>query len=55
MRKILRAALIKKNFRVVKVNVGRFDRNVELAQSYGIQLKKGIPTVVILSGSGKVL
>lgn len=49
------AALIKKNFRVVKVNVGRFDRNVELARSYGIQLKKGIPAVAILSGSGKVL
>jgi protein disulfide-isomerase len=49
------APLIAKNFRVVKVNVGRFDRNVDLAEAYGIPLKKGIPAVVVLSGDGKAL
>jgi thioredoxin 1 len=49
------AALIAKNYRVVHVNVGRFDRNVELAESYGVPLRKGIPAVVVLSRQGKVI
>ena len=49
------APLIAKEFRVVKVNVGRFDRNVDLAQSYGVPLKNGIPAIVILSPKNQVL
>jgi len=49
------AALIARNYEVVHVNVGRFDRNVELAESYGVPLKKGIPAVVVLSPQGKVV
>ena len=49
------APLIAKNYRVVKVNVGRFDRNVDVAESYGVPLKKGIPAVVILSQQGKAI
>jgi protein disulfide-isomerase len=49
------APLIAKNFKVVKVNVGRFDRNTDLAASYGVPLKQGIPAVAVLSAQGKVL
>jgi thioredoxin 1 len=49
------APLIAKNFRVVKVNVGRFDRNVDVAESYGVPLKSGIPAVAILSAQGQVV
>ena len=49
------APLIAKNYRVVKVNVGRFDRNVDIAESYGVPLKQGIPAVVVLSQQGKVV
>ena len=49
------APLMQKNFRVVKVDVGRFDRNVDLAEAYGVPLKKGIPAVAVLSPQGKVL
>jgi protein disulfide-isomerase len=49
------AALIQKNFKVVKVNVGRFDRNVDIAESYGVPLKNGIPAVAVLSSQGKVV
>ena len=49
------APLIAKNFKVVKVNVGRFDRNVDIADAYGLPLKKGIPAVVVLSEKGKVM
>ena len=48
------ARLIAKNYKVVKVNVGRFDRNVDIAESYGVPLKSGIPAVAILSDQGKV-
>lgn len=49
------APLIAGKFQVVKVNIGRYDRNVELAQGYGVDLKRGIPTVAILSGKGEVV
>ena len=49
------APLVAKEFKVVKVNVGRFDRNVDLAQSYGVPLEKGIPAVAVLSPKKQVL
>lgn len=49
------APLIAKNFHVLKVNVGKFDRNVDIAEFYGVPLKKGIPAVVVLSAQGKPL
>ncbi len=48
------ATLIDKGFKVVKVDVGRFDRNVDVAEKYGIPLKKGIPTVAVLGADGSV-
>ena len=49
------APLIESEFRVVKVDVGKFDRNVDVADRYGVPLKKGIPAVVILSPEGRAL
>lgn len=49
------APLIAKSFKVVKVDVGRFDRNVDIAERYQVPLKKGIPAVAVLSPQGKLL
>jgi len=49
------AALIEKNFVVVKVDVGRMDKNVDLAQKYGVPVKNGIPALAVLNSRGKVL
>jgi thioredoxin 1 len=49
------APLMARDFRIVKVNVGRFDKNVDIAESYGIPLKKGIPAVAIVSPKNAVL
>lgn len=49
------APLIQRNFRVVKVNVGRFDRNLDLADRYGVPLRQGIPAVAVLSPQGTAL
>jgi thiol-disulfide isomerase/thioredoxin len=41
---------------VVLVDVGRFDKNVDLATGYGAKLKEtGIPYLTVLDGDGKVL
>ena len=47
--------LIAREFRVVKVDVGRYDRNLDVAESYGVPLKKGIPAVVVLSPANEIL
>jgi len=49
------APLIAKNFKVVKVDVGRNDRNIDIAESYGVPLNNGIPAVAVLSEQGKVI
>ncbi|MFC3108412.1 thioredoxin family protein [Undibacterium arcticum] len=49
------AALIDGKFIVVKVDVGQFDKNLELAKSYGNPIKKGIPAAVLLTSDNQVL
>ncbi len=49
------ALLLSRDFKLVKVNVGHFDKNLDVAQSYGVPLDKGIPAVVILSAKNEVL
>jgi protein disulfide-isomerase len=49
------ASLLARDFRIIKVNVGRFDKNLDVANSYGVPLKKGIPTLAIISPENKVL
>jgi protein disulfide-isomerase len=49
------AALIAKSFRLVKVDVGDFDRNLDLAAKYGNPIEKGIPAAVVVSENNKVL
>ncbi|WP_460528953.1 thioredoxin family protein [Chitinimonas naiadis] len=49
------AKLISKEFEVVKVNVGRFDKNLDLDTVYGNPIKRGIPAVVVLAPDQRVL
>src|ERR1700744_3281813 len=49
------APLLAHDFKIVKVSVGHFDQNLEIAKSYGVPLEKGIPAVVILSTNNEVL
>ncbi len=55
MRKPELASIVEKNFVVVHVDVGRFDKNLDLAIKYGVPLKKGIPAVAVLDSGGKLL
>jgi thioredoxin 1 len=49
------AELVKSEYQVVKVDVGRFDRNTDLDTAYGHPTKKGIPAAVVLSPQNEVL
>jgi protein disulfide-isomerase len=49
------AELIAKEFKVVKVDVGNFDHNLDIANAYGNPIKKGIPAAVIVSPANQVL
>jgi thioredoxin 1 len=49
------ADLIKKNYVVVKIDVGRFDKNLDVAEKYGVPIHRGIPALAVLDPQGKVL
>ncbi|MEO5686105.1 MAG: thioredoxin family protein [Burkholderiaceae bacterium] len=50
-----RNAELMRKFKVVKVDVGRFDHNVDVSTLYGNATKKGIPSAVIVSPDNKIL
>lgn len=47
------ARLMAERYVVVKVDVGNFDKNLDLAQRYDNPIKKGIPSIAVLDGAGK--
>jgi protein disulfide-isomerase len=49
------AALLARSFSIVKVDVGDFDRNLDVVAAYGNPIKKGIPAAVVVSVDNKVL
>lgn len=49
------ASLLAANYVLVNVNIGEYDRNLDLARKYGIPLSKGVPALVVLDGAGHVL
>jgi protein disulfide-isomerase len=48
-------ALIAGRFQVVKIDVGRFDKNLDLANQYGNPIRMGIPAVVVLSADNHIV
>lgn len=49
------AELVQREFLTIKIDVGRFNRNTELAKQYGNPIKKGIPAAVLLSPKGELV
>jgi thioredoxin 1 len=47
------AKLVGEKYVVVKVDVGRFVKNLDVAEQTGTVLKKGIPAIAILKPDGK--
>jgi len=48
-------SLIEGRFDVVKIDVGNFDKNLDIAQRYGNPIERGIPAVVVLDADNHVL
>ena len=49
------ASIIEKNFVVVEVDVGREDKNLDLAEQYQVPIRHGIPALAVLDSQGKLL
>lgn len=49
------APLLNDNFELVHVNVGQYDKNLDLAKRYKVNLEKGVPSLAVLSPRGAVL
>ncbi|WP_046157106.1 thioredoxin family protein [Chromobacterium vaccinii] len=49
------AELLAREFKVVKVDVGNFDHNLDIDAEYGHPIAKGIPAAVVLSPDNKVI
>ena len=49
------APLVNANYHVVHINVGDEDKNLDLAEKYGVPLKKGIPGLAVLDSDGKLV
>ena len=49
------AQILKSNFILVDINVGRYDANLDLAKKYHIPLEKGVPALAVLSEDGHLL
>ena len=49
------AALIATNYEVVKVDIGRHDKNQDLGEKYHVPLQHGIPALAVLDPGGNLL
>jgi thiol:disulfide interchange protein len=48
-------ALLAANFVVAHVDVGEFDKNLDLCDKYKMTIKKGVPALAVLDSGGKLL
>ncbi|HET7099779.1 MAG TPA: thioredoxin family protein [Terriglobia bacterium] len=49
------ARLVARDFVVVKVDLGRYDKNLDVAAKYDVPVNKGIPALAVLDPHGKLL
>lgn len=47
--------LLEKNYVLVHVWIGHFDRNIDIAAKYGVPISKGVPALAVLNADGKVV
>jgi thioredoxin 1 len=49
------AALLAGNFVLVDVSIGKYDKNLDIAEKYDVPLKKGVPALAVLDAHGHLL
>lgn len=48
-------SLLRANYRVVHVDVGRYEKNLDLAKQYKMNVNKGVPALAVLDSDGTLL
>lgn len=48
-------ALLASHYILVDIDIGQYDRNLDLARKYGIPLQRGVPALAVLSPAGQLL
>lgn len=46
---------LEENYHVVRIDVGMWDKNLDISQAYGNPIDNGIPAVVVLSPTGEII
>jgi thiol-disulfide isomerase/thioredoxin len=46
---------VDKHYEVVTVNVGRYDKNMQIPARYGLDKLKGVPSFLVVDGNGKLV
>ncbi len=49
------APLVRQYYVVVHINIGEYDKNLDIAQRYEIPLKKGVPSLAVLESDGRLV
>jgi len=49
------APTLERNYVVVHVNIGEYDKNLDLAKRYEVPLERGVPAAAVLDSDGKLL
>jgi ketosteroid isomerase-like protein len=49
------APLLNENFVVVHVDIGEYNKNLDVAKRYEVPLNKGVPAIAVLENDGKLL
>lgn len=49
------ADLLAQNYVLVDIDIGRMDKNVDVAQRYNVPLQKGVPALAVLDSNGRLL
>lgn len=47
--------IVKESYLLVHVDVGNFNKNLEIVKQYNVPLDKGVPAVTVLDGDGQLL
>ena len=49
------AELLAKHFVLIHIDIGQMDKNVDVAEKYGIPLNKGVPALAVIDAADNVL
>ena len=49
------APALEASYHVVNVNIGEFDRNLDLAKKYGVPMDQGVPALAVLDRYGLII